>query len=236
MNRRQLEQVIRAAAATADVRDIVVIGSQAVLGSYPGAPASAENTGWADNNGSRDAPTSGPPGPAGEVSDCRVIMYHQLTDRFIVAADLQTTWRFFSSAENLPRITPPWLSFRIDTPAPVHIEADSLLDYTIRWLGLPIRWRTKIIDWSPPRQFIDLQVKGPYALWHHQHTFAQTDGGTECSDRVIYQLPVPGVRRIVHAVAVKKQLLGIFSFRREVIARELGWVRAVQQDVLIAGL
>ena len=39
MNRRQLEHVIRAAAATADVRDIVVIGSQAVLGSYPNPPA-----------------------------------------------------------------------------------------------------------------------------------------------------------------------------------------------------
>lgn len=38
MNRRQLEHVIRAAAATADVRDIVVIGSQAILGAFPDAP------------------------------------------------------------------------------------------------------------------------------------------------------------------------------------------------------
>ena len=38
MNRRQLEHVIRAAAATADVRDIVVIGSQAILGTFPDAP------------------------------------------------------------------------------------------------------------------------------------------------------------------------------------------------------
>jgi ligand-binding SRPBCC domain-containing protein len=163
-------------------------------------------------------------------------VYYELTDRFVVSTDLQTTWRFFSSAENLPRITPPWLSFRIDTPTPVTIEADSLLDYTIRWMGLPIRWRTKIIDWSPPRQFIDLQVKGPYALWHHQHRFNEVDDGTECSDRVIYQLPVPGVRRLVHTMTVRKQLVGIFNYRREVIARELGLVRAIQQEVQIQKL
>ena len=38
MTRRQLEHIIRAAAATADVRDIVVVGSQAILGTHPNAP------------------------------------------------------------------------------------------------------------------------------------------------------------------------------------------------------
>jgi len=35
MNRQQLEHIIRAAAANADVEDIVVIGSQAILGKHP---------------------------------------------------------------------------------------------------------------------------------------------------------------------------------------------------------
>lgn len=39
MTRQQLEHIIRAAASTADVRDIVVIGSQAILGTFPDAPA-----------------------------------------------------------------------------------------------------------------------------------------------------------------------------------------------------
>jgi hypothetical protein len=38
VTRQQLEHIIRAAAATADVRDIVVIGSQSILGTYPDAP------------------------------------------------------------------------------------------------------------------------------------------------------------------------------------------------------
>jgi hypothetical protein len=39
MRREQLEHVIRACADIADDEDIVVIGSQAVLGQYPNAPA-----------------------------------------------------------------------------------------------------------------------------------------------------------------------------------------------------
>jgi hypothetical protein len=39
MKRHELEHVIRAAAATADVRDVVIIGSQAILGTVPDAPA-----------------------------------------------------------------------------------------------------------------------------------------------------------------------------------------------------
>jgi hypothetical protein len=39
MKRHELEHIIRAAAATADVRDIVIVGSQSILGSFPNAPA-----------------------------------------------------------------------------------------------------------------------------------------------------------------------------------------------------
>lgn len=39
MTREQLEHVIRAAARIADAREIVVVGSQALLGEFPAAPA-----------------------------------------------------------------------------------------------------------------------------------------------------------------------------------------------------
>ena len=39
MTRADLEHIIRAAGTIADVDDVVVIGSQAVLGEFPDAPA-----------------------------------------------------------------------------------------------------------------------------------------------------------------------------------------------------
>ena len=164
-------------------------------------------------------------------------MYFELTDHFEVSADVGRCWAFFATADNLPLITPPWLHFHIVGGGGAAIGDGTLLDYTIRWMGVPVKWRTKIIDWSPPRQFIDLQVRGPYALWHHQHAFAPTPaGGTDCRDRVVYRLPLPGVGRVVHRAVVRRQLLEIFRFRREVIGRHLGWVRAVQPDVEIRAL
>lgn len=163
-------------------------------------------------------------------------MYYELTDSFLVDADLDTAWEFFSSAENLPRITPPWLGFRILTPTPIAIGQDTLIDYTIRWMGLPIRWRTRIIDWTPKQQFIDLQIRGPYTLWHHQHTFTPTERGLECRDRVTYKLPGGLLASPVHAAMVRGQLLGIFRYRRRVIGEVLGWREALQPDVAIRRL
>ena len=163
-------------------------------------------------------------------------MYQQLTDRFVVRSPIAQTWEFFSTVANLRLITPAWVNFTMRTEAPATIGPDALLDYTIRWMGVPVRWRTKIIDWDPPRQFIDLQVRGPYALWHHQHTFREVPEGVECCDRVIYRVPVPLVGRLVHASLVRRQLLEIFRHRRKVIGEQLGWVRAVQEDVEIAPL
>ena len=39
MNRRQLEHLIRAASTIAEDDEIIVVGSQAILGTYPEAPA-----------------------------------------------------------------------------------------------------------------------------------------------------------------------------------------------------
>jgi ligand-binding SRPBCC domain-containing protein len=166
-------------------------------------------------------------------------VYYELTDHFEVAADVARCWDFFGRAENLPLITPPWLAFTIAMPEPLpEIGQDSVLDYAIRWVGVPVRWKTRIIDWSPPRQFIDLQVRGPYALWHHQHTFtrvpdADGGGGVRCFDRVIYKLPLGPIGRMTHGAVVRRQLIEIFDFRRRIIGQHLGLTRALQDRPMI---
>jgi ligand-binding SRPBCC domain-containing protein len=163
-------------------------------------------------------------------------MYYELTDSFIVRADLSQAWKFFGTASNLPLITPKWLGFTVVTPHMRPIENGTKLDYTIRWMGLKLKWRTLIIDWDAPRQFIDLQTKGPYTLWHHQHTFEAHAEGTLCRDRVIYKLPVAFLGRLVQRLVVRRQLLAIFRYRREIIGKHLGWVRPLQPDVVIRPL
>jgi ligand-binding SRPBCC domain-containing protein len=128
---------------------------------------------------------------------------------------------FFESPENLGTITPSWLSFRIITPLPVEMKEGTAIEYTISWLGLPMRWRTLITRFNPPHEFADIQLKGPYALWEHTHRFREVDGGTEMTDTVRYALPFGPFGRIAHSLFIRGQLQRIFDHRAAVLARLL---------------
>ena len=102
---------------------------------------------------------------------------------------LPRVFEFFSKAENLERLTPPWLGFRILTPLPIEMKKGATIAYALRVRGIPLRWLTEIEEWNPPFEFIDVQAKGPYKLWRHTHRFTAFNGGTSVVDIVQYALP-----------------------------------------------
>ena len=103
-----------------------------------------------------------------------------------LALPLETVFDFFSKAENLEKLTPPWLRFEILTPEPIEMGVGTLLDYRLRIRGLPIRWRGEITTWDPPYVFVDEQRRGPYRFWRHEHRFVETSEGVRIEDRVEY--------------------------------------------------
>jgi ligand-binding SRPBCC domain-containing protein len=129
---------------------------------------------------------------------------------------------FFADAHNLERITPPWLGFRIATPDPIHIREAARLDYRLRLAGIPLSWRTVILDWKPDERFVDFQERGPYALWHHEHRFIPERDGTKMLDIVDYTLPLGPLGRATHAIAVRRALDAIFDYRFAKVAEIFG--------------
>ena len=127
---------------------------------------------------------------------------------------------FFADAANLNEITPSWLDFRIVTPLPIDMREGTLIDYRLKVRGLPLKWRTLIKSWEPPYRFVDEQIGGPYRLWHHEHTFEESDGGTLARDRVRYATPFDW---LVHRWWVRPDVEGIFAHRtrrlREIFKR-----------------
>lgn len=122
---------------------------------------------------------------------------------------IDEVFAFFADPRNLERITPAFLRFRILTPA-VEMKEGAVIDYSIRLRGVPIRWRTRITRWDPPHCFVDEQIRGPYRLWRHTHTFEPSDGATLCRDLVEYRAPFD---RLVHTRLVRPDLERIFAFR-----------------------
>ncbi len=84
---------------------------------------------------------------------------------------------FFADAHNLEAITPPLLRFQVITPRPIAMQVGTLIEYRLRVHGLPVRWQTLIQDWTPGERFVDAQLRGPYALWHHTHTSRRSPAG-----------------------------------------------------------
>lgn len=130
------------------------------------------------------------------------------------------TFAFFSDAFNLERITPPFLRFRIVTPAPINMEAGTVIEYRLALFGAPIYWQTVIESWNPEELFVDTQTKGPYALWRHTHSFEEKGPlQTLMRDLVEYSIPYGALGRIAHGLFVERWLKQIFDYRAAMIAR-----------------
>jgi ligand-binding SRPBCC domain-containing protein len=132
----------------------------------------------------------------------------------VVPIPLEDAFAFFSDARNLERITPPWLRFRI-VEAPAELGRGARLRYRLTLFGIPIDWRTEIVEWSPPRGFVDVQRRGPFLLWEHTHRLRPVEGGTEIYDHVRYRLFLGPLGGLVRRLLVRGWVDGIFDYRAE---------------------
>jgi ligand-binding SRPBCC domain-containing protein len=146
---------------------------------------------------------------------------HILERQQIIECPLDEVFAFFADAANLQAITPQWLNFEILTPLPMEMNTGALIEYRIRLLGIPMRWKTLIESWQPKSHFVDVQRRGPYALWHHTHTFQETDRGVLMTDRVRYRLPFGPFGRLARKLFVARWLDQIFEYRRKRIVELL---------------
>jgi len=134
----------------------------------------------------------------------------------------EEVFAFFGDARNLEAITPPLLRFRVLTPDPIAMGPGALIRYRLNVHHVPVGWLTAIREWDPPHRFVDEQLRGPYALWHHTHTFAALDGGgTRMRDVVRYALPLGPLGEIAHRLFVRRDIEAIFDFRANKIVELL---------------
>ncbi|NIM61504.1 MAG: CDP-paratose 2-epimerase [Acidobacteria bacterium] len=141
-----------------------------------------------------------------------------MKDRVFTAEQLvprprEEVFAFFSEPRNLEAITPPWLGFRIVDQTTNEVEAGTELTYRLRIHGLPVTWRSRIDEWQPNERFVDVQLKGPYAKWHHTHSFHDRGDGTLIRDRVVYRLPMGRLGHWIGGRFVASDVEKIFAYR-----------------------
>jgi len=146
-------------------------------------------------------------------------MVHQLIREQQLNCDIETAWKFFSSAHNLSKITPKDMNFTVRT----QLENDEIyegmiIDYYVSpLLGIKMEWQTEITQVMHHKNFIDFQKKGPYKLWNHFHEFIPNEKGVLIKDVVDYELPLGFLGEIAHKLFVKKKLEHIFNYRFNIL-------------------
>jgi ligand-binding SRPBCC domain-containing protein len=144
----------------------------------------------------------------------------------ILPITLEESWDFFATPANLPKITPPYMDFRI-----LHISGQENVEIKKMYAGqfirysvcpfpfpkIPLQWITEITHVQEPYFFVDEQRDGPYNLWHHQHFFKEVPGGVEVSDEVNYSVPLGPLGVLANHLFVSRQVNSIFDYREKAL-------------------
>jgi len=165
------------------------------------------------------------------------MLVYTLECEMIAAKSVEYTFGLFENPYNLAKMTPPELGFQVTSTETVEMRRFAEIEYRIKWLGLPMHWKTLITEYEPPFLFEDEQAKGPFALWRHRHTFLPTDQGTKVADHVDYVLPFGPLGRLAHGLIVGEQLKKIFRYRQDKLSELLGGgtLRTMEPVIRAAG-
>ncbi len=144
---------------------------------------------------------------------------HRLYRKTLIPAPIETVFDFFSKAENLDRITPPWLQFRILNPTSQDLKKQSRIQFSLKLNLFTVHWETEITEWDPPLSFVDKQIKGPYRQWEHLHRFTLQEDHTLMEDAVVYRVPGWIFEPLIHLLFVNPKLEKIFDFREEQLTK-----------------
>jgi len=134
----------------------------------------------------------------------------EASSRFDVpVADL---WAWHARPGAFERLAPPWDAVEILSRSGT-IEDGTL---EMRVPGPPglRRWCARMGDAEPGRRFVDVQERGPFRAWRHEHHL--TPDGPAASvlrDAIRYDLPFPPFGRWFGGAIVRRMLARLFRFR-----------------------
>ncbi|MDT8861680.1 hypothetical protein N0O92_15790 [Alkalihalobacillus sp. MEB130] len=131
-----------------------------------------------------------------------------------IEAPIEEVWAFFSTAENLAKIT----SFpKVSILSGPETRQGNLIQMQLRFVCFSLKWESLIKEVQAPHFFIDKGVKLPFPFleWQHKHVFHVKGEYTIMEDIVEF-------RSVVPSYLTKPLLLSLFRGREKAIRKEFG--------------
>ncbi len=141
-----------------------------------------------------------------------------------IPVKIDAAWDFFSDPENLKKITPAGLGFKVVSKHHGQkMYPGQIIEYKVSpFLNIPLYWMTEITHVEPKKIFIDEQRFGPYSFWHHQHHFETIEGGVKMMDILHYKIPFWFIGDLANKFFVRRNLKEIFEYRFKIIGEIFG--------------
>jgi uncharacterized protein (TIGR01777 family) len=154
--------------------------------------------------------------------------------RFHAPAQMLADWHFRPGA--FERLCPPWQ--RIDVvERPGRLEDGAILRMRLRAGPLGLIWVARHEQCEPGRRFVDVQERGPFGAWRHEHRFEDAgDGACELTDSIDYAPPGGAIGALVAGGKIRRDLDRLFTWRHERtradIERHAQWSRPPMRIVV----
>ena len=126
--------------------------------------------------------------------------------------DAQSLYDWHARPGAFERLAPPWDNIEVVEKLG-GIEDGARLVMKIHQGPLSVTWEALHRDLIEGEQFVDEQVRGPFAKWEHVHRFEDTQGGSLLRDHVDYKLPLGWLGRLFGGRTARKTLERMFTFR-----------------------
>jgi ligand-binding SRPBCC domain-containing protein len=119
------------------------------------------------------------------------------------------------------KLVPPWQKVEV-LERPERLEEGAVLVMKVYAGPIGVRWVARHGHFIEGRQFVDEQVKGPFASWRHTHQFLPSDDGASLlRDSIEYALPVGRVGELFGGWFSRRMLERMFDYRHAKTAADL---------------
>ena len=134
----------------------------------------------------------------------------------LIAASPERVFEFHELPNALTLLLPPWESARVIQPAKISEVGSQAIVETRVFGPITVRWVAEHTAYDPPHLFEDIQVKGPFRSWRHQHIVEPHPDGALLRDQIDYEPPFGFLGRAFAFRLVERRLKKLFDYRHEI--------------------
>jgi len=137
-----------------------------------------------------------------------------------IARPINEVFAFYNTPENLRLVTPSTSGVELER-LPKDLRPGAIFGYRLRGWPLELRWEALVSEYRPPERFINVQSRGRFLQWSHEHHFAPEGTSTRVKELLKYRMPKGLVSSVAHRLYVREKLEELVSTGLENVRAEL---------------